>query len=348
MSNFVITRAYSLDCANFLNLLTGDPFYVSRHEEAYAAWNPRLSPTAREGVASAAELLKSRMLGPNICHGLPLLTDFRGRNLADLLASLDHSVGEQLGIAPEWWVVKLSAFEALLPAVRELELLGFRSNWEQERVPLIEAAADLLAAYLASLRLDVTAEVSAMLGPGATDLNLPIEVYLCSFAAPHGIRIAGRRYVSDVRYEPELTLRIAIHEMFHPPYRLEDVKAEADGLIADPLFQESFRTKDPKYGYGTETGFLEENIVEAMELFVSWRAGLIADPIAYLQKHDDGSHKLSVLLFRYFVGVPKEASESFADYLRRLVRVMPIGNLQTEYEAELQAWRSQSGASMSG
>ncbi len=332
---FGVRWSYGLDVANFLNLLTGDPFYVSRHPEAHAAWAPRLSETAREGIRAAVELKGGSMLGPYLAYLSSAVPGFDQMDLDALLREPAERFAAWPIYSAENWALARQVSDALLPVVDELEELGFRSWWEEERLPLVREAGRSLEAYLDGLTLDLGGAVREMLGADPAGDGGPVTVYICSFARPHGMRITGKRFITDMTYPHESTLRIAIHEMFHPPYRLDEVEEEAQALIDDPLFQESFRTKNPSFGYSTETSFLEENVVEAMELHVSRRAGLIADPLAYLREHDEGSHRLSVVLLRYFGEVPKLADEPFGRYFKRLVAQMPVGRLGEVYEAEM-------------
>lgn len=336
-----ITYAYSLDMANFLSIMTGDEFYVSRHPEAHALWSTRLSEGAKQAIASAVAINDgSAMLGPQICSIISAIPGFHEADLATLLTRPDQEYEAWPYYTPEKWVQAKEMLQALLPAVRDLEDLGFHTYWTTERLPLIKSGIEVMHQSLSTLSINIGHAAASMLGSSQFNPDDQLELYMCTFASPHGIRITGRRFISDVQFTPAVTTRVGIHEMFHPPYELADVEVEAAALIADPLFQTSFQTKDPKFGYATETGFLEENIVEALELFVSQRAGLMQDPIEYLLRHDEGSHTLSVVLLKYFHQVPKAEDETFTTYLKRLVPAMPVGNLTADYNAEVDAWKA--------
>lgn len=330
-----IRTAYALEMANFLNVLTADEFYTSRHPEAYAHWAPQLSEASRDAMRTAVAVNGSTMLGPYVSYLIAAVPGFAQMNLGALLA-LPRAAYEGLD---SHWADEWGKFEALRanlgPVVAELEELGFRSWWEAERLPLIHQATASLERYLDTLEIDLGASAAAMLGKGQADSLAQIELYLCTFARPHGMKIHGWRYVSDVSFPQAFTVRIALHEMFHPPYQVEELRQEADALIVDPLFQESFRNLNPQFGYNTADSFLEENVVEAMELFVSARAGLVDDPLGYLLQHDEGSHKLSVVLLKYFREVARGVDEPFAAYFRRVVSEMPVGGLQAVYDAEV-------------
>jgi len=80
-------------------------------------------------------------------------------------------------------------------------------------------------------------------------------------------------------------------------------------------------------------GFIEENVVEAMAIFICHKIGLEDDPFGYFEKHDDGSHMLSVVLFDNFSKHPKSIEQTFEDHFRALLEKLPVGDLDHEYEA---------------
>jgi len=120
--------------------------------------------------------------------------------------------------------------------------------------------------------------------------------------------------------------------MFHPPYNAKKLPKELDALTEDPLLKRAFEGKDPKYGYLTMRGFIEENVVEAMTLSICEKLGWETDPMGYLARHDEGSHMLSVVLLEYFRRYPKSQDQTFQQYFKGLAERIPIGSLDREYE----------------
>lgn len=76
------------------------------------------------------------------------------------------------------------------------------------------------------------------------------------------------------------------------------------------------------------------NVVEAMELHISQKAGLIDDPWKYLAEHDRGDHRLSVVLLECFNKWPKRGDETFATYLKGIVDRLPA-DLRPMYQARM-------------
>ena len=83
-------------------------------------------------------------------------------------------------------------------------------------------------------------------------------------------------------------------------------------------------------------GFIEENLVKAMAIFICHKIGLEDDPFGYFEKHDDGSHTLSVVLFDTFGKHPKSIDQPFKDYFRALLENLPVGALDREYDEIMQ------------
>ncbi len=186
-----------------------------------------------------------------------------------------------------------------------------------------------LSRWLIQYELD--SEIESILGLGRAPES--ITLYLCGLTEPHGIRISGLRFITGVSNSNEVVFGNLIHEMFHPPYDRQHLQKDGSVLENDPLVKEFFRTKKPQYGYPTMFGFIEENIVEAMAVFVAVKLGLEKDPLSYFANHDEGSHKLSVVLFRAFKQHPKPREQSFEQYFQELLRTLPVGSLDVIYQA---------------
>jgi hypothetical protein len=56
------------------------------------------------------------------------------------------------------------------------------------------------------------------------------------WAAPHGIRVTGTRFLTDIRYGAGRVLNIAVHELLHPPWpKGHPAKGRLDALAAAPF-----------------------------------------------------------------------------------------------------------------
>lgn len=330
--NFYVHYSYNLDLLNFINILTGEEFYTDRHEGMYERFGENLSRGTKARIKEAVQINGGAMLGPILSLVISAVPNFEKRGILRMFkepAFLESCLKNYQYYDKELWSEKENLFETLIPVIQELEENGFRSYWKQEKLPAIKKKQRQLRTYATRFHLDK--EIEQMLGKGQAPES--ITVYLCAFAAPHGIKICGPKYVSDITFSKDTTLGIAVHEMFHPPYNARNLESELTRLGNDPLLQHAFKTKDPKYGYPTMTGFIEENVVEAMAIFISHKIGLEKDPLGYFEKHDEGSHKLSVVLFDAFSKYPKSIEQPFEEYFKELLAKLPIGSLDREYSA---------------
>ncbi len=331
---FNVRHSYNLDLLNIINVLTAEELYVRRHSGIFERFGEPLSKKAKGAIEKAVVIHESAMLGPLLSLVVSAVPDFENRSIARMFSDVEllhDNIKRFSYYDAEAWNQRASIFSLLLPVVKELELLGFREYWTKERLPRIQAVQSEFFAYANGFHIDD--EVERMLGIGRAPENM--TVYLCTFAAPHGIKICGPRYITDVSFPKEDSLGVAIHEMFHPPYDAGNLKDELRRLGEDPLLKRAFETKDPRFGYPTMEGFIEENVVEAMAITICHRLGLEEEPRAYFAKHDGGSHLLSVVLFEYFKRYPKSKDRTFEEYFKELLQVMPVGSLDSEYAAIL-------------
>jgi hypothetical protein len=333
--NFNVRYSYNFDLVNSMNVLTGEPLYMEWQEGIYERFGETLSDQSKDNIKKAVEINERPMIGPLLSLVISAVPNFERRSVVRMFSDTDllqEYFKRYSYYEAENWPQYTSIFGLLLPVIQELETLGFREYWKKERLPKIKQMQRQF--YSFANKFDLDHEVGSMLGIGQALEGM--TVYLCTFASPHGIKVCGPRYITDVAYSKETSISIAIHEMFHPPYNAQKLATELDRLGADPLLEYSFEKNDPKFGYSTMKGFIEENVVEAMAIFICHKLGLEKDPFAYFAKHDGGTHMLSVVLFAYFSRYPKPSNQPFEEYFRELLNVMPVGSLDKEYEAILQ------------
>ena len=72
-----------------------------------------------------------------------------------------------------------------------------------------------------------------------------VELCVLRWAAPHGIRVTGTRFLTDIRYDADRVLNIAVHELLHPPWPKDHpVKSRLNALAADPFLAARFAARD--------------------------------------------------------------------------------------------------------
>ena len=334
--DFKIKTSYSLDMLNFINVLTGDEFYVNRHLDAYERFKDRISLSLKKSIKSISRIRNGTMLGPYLSLVISSVDGFEMLDIHKLAGDVDllhESFSKSIYFRPKSWEKNKNIFNNLPPILKELEELGFKEYWHTERLPRIQEKAEIISEFASGV--SIQNHMEAMLGENKTidEVNL----YLCSFASPHGIKICGPRYISDIAWSKETTMMIAVHEMFHPPYNLKDVRKEINTLKKDAFISDVFRNQNANCRYPTFEGFIEENVVEAMAISICYRTGLEKEPLKYFKTHDYGSHVLSVILFGHICNCPKQKGQKFADYFKEFIRSIPAGDFKKEYGRIIEA-----------
>ncbi len=329
-----ILSSPNLDLLCLMNVLTGDPWYIAYHEQAFQKFGRNLSLRSRLCLKLVTQFTHSNMISAWATWIVSAVPGFESGKMSDLLKDtkkIQRSLSQYAPMESKWkaWLRTAIGMKLLGTVAREVEMKGFGDYWREQYLSKVQLRQDELSRWL--IQYDLSSEIESMLGPGrAPEI---ITLYLCGLTEPHGIRISGLRFITGVSNSNEEVFGNLIHEMFHPPYDRRQLQEDETDLEKDPLVQESFRTKKPQYGYPTIDGFIEENIVEAMAVFATARLGLEKDPLSYFAKHDEGSHKLSVVLFRAFKQYPKPPEQRFESYFQELLRTLPVGALDGMYQA---------------
>lgn len=313
VTEWEVTAAPAYDALCLIGVLGGDPFYVRFFEEAYRHFDARFTPAEREAFRAVKRILKDEAAGI-VSARLGLV--FSAAEAGGLGAAPPRARGAiawllrvardpararaALERTPYWseegWATYERARPHLIRALQALGRAGFEGFWERRARPRIEPRIAELAPFLRAH--DVVPAVEARLGKALPSRR--ITVHVLAFARPHGIRIVGTRFLADVTFPSDVMVRNAIHEMMHPPYdasRPEIAQAVA-ALGADPLIRARVEHHDPSFGYNTVEGYVEEDVVEAMEAVIAEQLGVgRPDQAGYWREHDGGMHVLAAALY---------------------------------------------------
>ena len=333
--NLSIRACYNLDLLNTLNVLTGNSVLKEHHPDLYTEFGEPLSDEGRATLAMISKGLGTDLISPLVAFGISFVDGFEEADLSALLLDKERILADLQRKEPRLMSQSeqlISLFQLIAPVIAELENMGFSEYWKEERLPLIWEKKAGLDAFIKKSSLEE--EITALMGADSTPQE--ITLYVCTYAAPYGIKISGPRYIADVSYPKEIIFRTALHEMFHEILQIESLRSTMDAVAVDPFIKLAFEKKDPKYGYPEMEGFLEENIVEALTLYVCQQVGLEADPYGYLQDHDGGSHIFSVILLDALQRSQKDAGQPISEYLDQLIAHMPLGKLAATYQTAMQ------------
>lgn len=336
-----VTSSFKFDALCFLNVLTGDPFYVRYYKNEYAAFAPRLTPSARAALANLKRKLKDEnkaIISAFLSLHFSATDD---ETLDDMLHTLDKSermeksLKQTVYYSSEGWKLYKSVRVDLRAIFLFLKEIGFADYWKQQVLPKVQQNISTLERKLVDY--NVVAEVEGRLGfalPSDT-----ITIYMLYFAQPHGIRITGARFIADISYPFVVILQNALHEMMHPPYDLAhdaELREALNSLKSDSFLMDQIRSHNPSFGYNSFDSFIEEDCVRALDQIASERFHIGRDARQRWKEEDDGIHVFAVALYSTMKqGNFSQSHETFRDFLVRMIRMgkLRTGKIKLIYQA---------------
>lgn len=288
------------DALCFLGPLSGKPLYTRYYEAELAEFRPRFAPQAQaalDRLQTQADA-KSALLAPGLCTLLSAAPD---ATLDDVILAVEQAEARVLPgykasayWSEETWNGLLAGRADLLTVLRGLREAGFADFRRKYIGARLDTKVPALLTRLATM--DVIAEQERLINH---KLDPSIEIVLLWFSKPHGTRIQGQRFLSHVDYPDELTIRIAGHEILHPPFPMDGPTAKAviAALERDPLMVRILKEHDPAFGYNTMEGILNEDTVEALDQLIAERLGVAIPPTKRWTTADDGMHVLAAGLY---------------------------------------------------
>ena len=297
-----VRASEGFDAIAFLGPLSGTQLYLDFYAEDASAFAPRLPEPVRADLIrlwNDATEQGFGLLGPN----LQLLFSAGGRDdtLDGLLTALD---ARDTMILPRyrastywsredwaWFDTAAPRLRVILRAMRDAGFAAFRN----ERIG--PTGGDRLAEVARALRsFDVISWQEKLTG---RNFDPEIEIVLLQFAKPHGIKVLGQTFLQAADYDTATTVRIAAHEMLHPPVPMDGAAATAARAVfeRDPLIMKIVREHDPRWGYTSLKGLLDEDLAQALDQLISEALGVGRNPADRWRKADDGMHVIAAGLY---------------------------------------------------
>jgi len=286
------------DAIAFLAPLSGRELYTRYYAEDVALFAPKLTEATRAAAPAlwqAADDDGVGLLSPNLA--LILSHADRDATIDDLLAALadpEATIRPAFAAGPYWnehdWTWFVGKAEQLSAIFADLKTAGFAAFRQERAGPAIETGLAMLRAALPAF--DVIKVEEKMTG---RIFDPQIEITVLYFSKPHGIKVRGQRFLQSVDYDVALTVRIAAHELLHPPIPMEGPAALATLEVfgRDPLILRIVSEHDPRWGYTTLEGLLNEDLCQAMDQIVSEELGVGRNPADRWRKADDGIHVMA-------------------------------------------------------
>jgi hypothetical protein len=270
-----------------VGVLTGDPFYARLYDADYQRLAPRLTPVVRHALGTVDRVIKELggLVPAVLCSSV---AESAATTLPEAIAATKAEV-----IPPDL----AELVDATLTVLQFLVDDDIDAYWREHAEPLVTPHLAPLLDYLN--RHDVVPTIEAKLG-----FALPtdeITVYLLHYNQPHGMRLAGSRFISNWGYPRTRTLGIAIHEMMHPPFDLNadsELRCAVDALRVDEFLMDKVHNHNPSFGYNDFEGFVEEDSVQALDQIIDEQMNdAPLDPRKCWRDCDDGMHVLAVALY---------------------------------------------------
>lgn len=344
-----IEPSFKFDVLCFLNTLTADSFYLHYYQEEYDKFKPQLTPVAQEALTN----LKRKIKDENQAIISALLTLYfsatEDQTLDDMLKTLENSdtMLRNLKQTPYYnqdsWKLYESVREELKTIFLFLKDIQFESYWMEDVLPKVKQKIASIEKELPNY--NVIKEQESLLG-----FALPsnrITVYMLYYSQPHGIKITGTRFLTDVAWPFEIVLRNAVHEMMHPPYDLpnDDELRDALSLLKEDAFlMDKVLNHNPAFGYNTFEGFIEEDCVQALEQIINEELKIEREAHQRWRESDDGMHVFAVVLYNLMKEENyNQKGELFRDFLMRMIRMHKLspGKIKKIYDDFYSPWAGQ-------
>lgn len=317
-----VEPAYAFDALCFLQVLSGDPYYLDAFEgtgdAAFAREaRGRLTRAERTAVDRLHGVLQ-RVLGGIPCAvlsslfattGATDLDSFRGalsdprafrRARADAFDVFYRRATGGFRLPGPLVDLLLRDVATYLDASARI---GFAAYWDTEVRPDLDALVAELGRGVAGF--DVVPVVETLIGGGLPSDR--IEVHLARFARPNGISLGATALVMEERTDAAHLVRVAAHEMLHNWVDWTGapaLTAWVASLRTDPLLARAFGGRNRHHGYNSYLALAEEGITKALDQLAAERLGVALDPWERWFLHDDGLHVLALAWYEALRGEP--------------------------------------------
>lgn len=196
MKSIYFKSSYNLDVLKFLNVMTSDEYYVSKYQDEYDRFYPLLSDEIKSGFKGFIGIMKRTNIAVVLTTAVSLIDNFNNRDVKKLLVAQDEIEknldNSQFPENLKEGIKHLPLFSGLIiQLIKELEELRFKDFWQENRYPLICHGKKELEDSLKKSTLLKHVELYKQLQSGE------INVYICSFAHPHGTKIFKDSLIVD-------------------------------------------------------------------------------------------------------------------------------------------------------
>jgi hypothetical protein len=321
------------DALCFLNVLTNDDFYRKYYAAEYANFEPRLTPAARRALINLKIKLKDRSKVIVSSFLSIHLSASDAETLDEMLAALDNCdqmkavLQKTVYYSKDGWRLFESIKKDLRVLLQFLKDERFDDYWRAEILPKVKGKTAAIAEYLS--RYDVIPEVEKHTGFNFASNKILVNALY--FSRPHSMKLTGTRFLTDISYPTTVVLKIAIHELLHPPYDLpkdRKLREALDTLRSDKFLMDKIRNHNASFGYNNFESYVEEDCVRALDQIIAERFGIETDARHRWQEEDDGMHVLTAALYDLMKHEKYDGrQENFRAFLLRVLhtgKLLPV------------------------
>jgi hypothetical protein len=335
-----IEPSFKYDACCFLNSLTGDEFYLTYYQAEYDKFKDGLSEPVKQALASLKKKVKEdggTIISAWLCLYFSAVDD---NTIDDILKTLNNlqPLKSRFQASPyyndESWALFESVTGELKIIFSYLKEINFEGYWKQNILPKVETKINEIKPDLP--KYDVIKENEYYLG-----FNLQsdtITVYMLYYSQPHGIKITGTRFLTDIAWPFNILLRTAVHEMMHPPYDFtndEEIKNLINSFGKDEFLMDKVLHHNPSFGYNSLEGLFEEDCVQRLTRLINEKFNIPRDARKRWKENDDGIHVFAVGLYQVMKSENyNEKNEKFRDFLLRINRygILKPGMIKDYYD----------------
>ncbi len=299
-----VRASEGFDAIAFLGPLSETPLYTKYYGQEAKDFGARLPKAIAQDIVTLWKTAHTDgfgLLGPNLC--VLLSADGNDASLDTILSAIDARA------------------ERILPSYRaSRDWKEANWQWFDKTAPRLKAIFTAMRdAGFASFRKQVTGGLDARIAEvqrslesfdvitwheklTARTFDPSIEIVLLQFSKPHGIKVQGQMFLQSRDYDVTTTVRIAAHEMLHPPVVMDGPAATAALAVLkqDALLTKIVRDHDPSFGYTTLEGVLNEDLAQALDQLISEALGVGRNPADRWRNQDDGMHVLAAAFYGMF------------------------------------------------
>ncbi|MEE2526875.1 hypothetical protein V0U79_10880 [Hyphobacterium sp. HN65] len=300
-----VTRAEGMDAILLIGAAGGDVMQADIYPDEIAWVRENVSAEGLAAIDAIDQRLRQEigvLTGPSMAY---FFSANDVGSLEDVIASARDPRGRlmpALMTSPHWDEQQFASAERLMPtlltAFEALQAAGFSDWYEDNFAAGVQAG---IATNLAAVSpYDLISEQANLLG---RELDPQIEILIANFSQPYGIRIMGQRFVAYQGWSPAIQLRVAAHEIFHPPFDPNDADlfAQLANLESDPWMISIVEDHDPQYGYRTFSGVINEGSTQALDQIVADRLGFAQDPGERWRNSDGGMHMFAAAAYHAMI-----------------------------------------------